>query len=291
MSRPSRSLALLSRLARALPASWDDPLAAMAAAVSALAMPGRQAGAVANAAALFPDADAGSLARRAQRSYARFLLEYLREVGRGSRDDDARNPWKLGPGVEAALASGRGLVMCTAHVGNWEMGARALARLGRPITIVAEPQYASSWRPAVREAKRAAGMEVVAPDVPARALVRALEQGGVIGLLVDGQGYAHGRVTRLAGKDVSLPTGPARLAALSGAVLAAGTCLRTAPDRFQSELHALGGTERAPVRDAEALHAAVARWLEELLLAHPGEWCIFRRFFDDVRQAGERRAA
>jgi KDO2-lipid IV(A) lauroyltransferase len=291
MSRPSRSLALVSRLAAALPASWDDPLAAVAAAVSVLAVPRRRAHAAANAAALFPGADARSLARRAERSYARFLLEYLRDVGRSTGDDAARNPWTIGPGIEEALAQGRGLVMCTAHVGNWEMGARALARLGRPITIVAEPQYAPSWRSAVHEAKRRGGMAVVAPDVPARALVRSLEQGGVIGLLVDGAGYAHGRVTRLAGHRVALPTGPARLAALSGAVLAGGTCFRTAPDRFQSELHALGGTERAPVEDVDALHAAVARWLEELLLAHPGEWCIFRPFFDDARQAGERRAA
>jgi lauroyl/myristoyl acyltransferase len=111
--------------------------------------------------------------------------------------------------------------------------------------------------------------------------VRFLGQGGVLGLLVDGAGYHVGDPARLAGRETRLPSGPAKLAALSGAVLAGGTCFRVAPDRFQSELHALAGTERAPVEDAAVLHAAVARWLEELLLAHPGEWCIFRRFFDE----------
>src|SRR5215510_10412528 len=123
MSRPSVSLSLLSRLAATLPASWDDAIAASLARASALVQPHRHAGARANAQALFPDADAAQLARRAERAYARFLLEYLREVGRGSPDDATRNPLTLGPGVEEALASGRGLVMCTAHIGNWEMGA------------------------------------------------------------------------------------------------------------------------------------------------------------------------
>jgi KDO2-lipid IV(A) lauroyltransferase len=283
-------LALLSRLAASLPAIWDDALAGSAAAVSTRALAGRHAGACANAAALFPDADRAALARSAERAYARFVLEYLREVGRGSPDDPKRNPLRVGPGVREALDAGRGLVMCTAHVGNWEMGARALARLGRPITIVAEPQYAPSWREGVREAKRTGGMEVVAPDVSPRALARALEKGAVIGLLVDGAGFSHGRVTRLAGHDVELPSGPSRLAALSGAVLAGGTCFRVAPDRFVSELAALGGTEHGPVRDADILHAAVAQWLEELLLAHPGEWCIFRRFFTTARTPTRRAA-
>jgi KDO2-lipid IV(A) lauroyltransferase len=260
----------------------------VARAVGALTPPSRHAGARINAAVLFPDVDPEPIARAANRAYARFLIEYLREMER--RDDPSRNPLTLGPGVREALDRGRGLVMCTAHVGNWEMGARALARLGRPITIVAEPQYATSWRDAVRSDKRASGMEVVAPDVSPRALVRALEQGAVIGLLVDGAGYSQGRLTRVAGHDVSLPSGPARLAALSGAVLAGGTCFRVAPDRFVSELHAVGGTERSSVRDVNALHAALAQWLEGLLLAHPGEWCIFRPFFEPLPAAARRAA-
>src|SRR5262249_4501680 len=179
--------------------------------------------------------------------------------------------------------------MCTAHVGNWEMGARALVRLGRPIQVIAEPQYAPHWRNAVLGSKRSSGIQILSPNTSPRPLIRSLQEGAVIGLLVDGAGYMHGRQSILAGHATTLPSGPARLAALSGAVLAGGTCFRTAPDRFVSELHALGGTEHGPVRDVDALHAAVAQWLEDLLLAHPGEWCIFRPFFA-TGAAAERRA-
>jgi len=268
------SLAVLSRLAAAIPAPWDDALARAAAALT----PGsRHEAARANAAALFPNADADHLARLANRAYARFMIEYLREMRR--LDDPARNPLTVGPGVREALERGRGLVMFTAHVGNWEMGARTLARLGRPIKVIAEPQYARSWRESVISAKHEAGIEILSPSTSPRLLIRSLREGAVIGLLVDGAGYTHGRPSIVAGHAATLPSGPARLAALSGAVLAGGTCFRTAPDRFQSELHALAGTEQAPVRDADVLHAAMARWLEDLLLAHPGEWCIFRPFF------------
>jgi KDO2-lipid IV(A) lauroyltransferase len=278
------SLAVLSRLAAAIPASWDDGLARV---LARLTPSSRQAAARANASMLFPGADADDLARSATRSYARFLIEYLRELGRA--DDPVRNPLTVGPGVREALDSGRGLVMCTAHVGNWELGARTLARLGRPIKVIAEPQYARAWRDTILASKQSAGIEIVAPGVSPRALIRALSEGAVIGLLVDGAGYTQGRATHLAGHTITLPSGPARLAALSGAVLAGGTCFRTSPGHFASELHALGGTEHAPVHDADALHAAIAQWLEDLLFAHPGEWCIFRPFFSAA--AAMRRAA
>src|SRR5262249_38388179 len=113
------SLAVLSRLAAAIPATWDDTLARLAAAFTD---PKRHAAARANSAALFPHANAEDLARAADRAYARFMIEYLRELPRA--DDPERNPLTIGPGVREALDSGRGLVMCTAHVGNWEMGAR-----------------------------------------------------------------------------------------------------------------------------------------------------------------------
>lgn len=274
------SLRALALLARVLPARTDGPLSGVAAGIARLLAPERHAGARANAAALFPDASAERLGARAGAAYARFLIEYLRELGRGHPDDPARNELEVGSGVREALAGGRGMVMCTLHLGNWEMGARALHRFGRPLRIVAEPQYARAWRDEVVRSKRATGMEVVSPSESPRALVRFLRDGGILGLLVDGSGFARGTPARLAGHDVLLPAGPARLSALSGAVLTGGTCLRVAPDRFRTAIGPLAGTEIGPVTDVDRLHAAMARWLEQLLLAHPGEWCIFRRFFD-----------
>jgi KDO2-lipid IV(A) lauroyltransferase len=276
----SPSLRLLALLARVLPARWDGPVAAASARAARLAAPSRHEGARANAAALFPAGPHDRIARQAGEAYARFVIEYLRGLGRGQADDPARNPLEVGPGVRQALDAGRGLVMCTAHLGNWELGAQALARLGRPIRVVTEAQYAPSWRRTVSDAKRLAGIDVARPSDSPRSLVRFLEDGGIVGLLVDGAGFSRGAPARLGAHEVRLPAGPARLAALSGAVLAGGTCFRVGPDRFSSELHALAGTEHGPVREAGLLHAAVARWLEDLVLAHPGEWCIFRRFFD-----------
>src|SRR4029453_5828521 len=139
MMRPPPSLHLLAQLARVLPARWDGALSATAGHVAGLAAPARPRGARANAAALFPDAAADRLGTRAGAAYARFLIEYLRELGRGNPDDPGRNALVVDPALCGALDTGRGLVMCTAHLGNWELGARALSRFERPLRIIAEP--------------------------------------------------------------------------------------------------------------------------------------------------------
>jgi KDO2-lipid IV(A) lauroyltransferase len=244
--------------------------------------PERERAARDNAATLFPRLGAGAvqrLGRAAGVAYVRFLIEYLRHLGRDPEELGQRVLLAPEPRVVAALERGRGLVVCTAHVGNWELGALALARLGRPVTVVARPQFLPSWRARVREAKESAGIRVISPEGSIPVLAQALEKGGIVGLLVDGGGFSRGAPARIAGREVLLPVGPARLAALSGAVLAGGTCRRVGPDRFAAEMAPLAGTEHEPIADPGVLHAAVAAWLEGTLLEFPGGWCVFRPFF------------
>jgi len=273
----------LARLARVLPAAADLPLATGAARVANLVRPGRRRAARANAAILYPHLDAGELDLIAERStiaYLRFLIEYLRSVSLSTAELWERVRFRLDPAVERAIGEGRGIIACAAHLGNWEFGAVALGKLGLDVAVVAGPQYATAWRSQVRLAKRRNGIEIVHPAESPRRLLRRLERGGAICLLVDGDGFTRGREAGLCGHRVRLPAGPARLARAAGAILTGALCTSIAPFRFEVELTALGGTGEGPVRDLPTLHAAVAGWLESRLLDRPGEWCIFRPFFE-----------
>jgi KDO2-lipid IV(A) lauroyltransferase len=275
----------LARVARVVPAGADLPLASGAARLANLLRPGRLAAARANAAVLYPQLDTRELDRHAESStisYLRFLIEYVRSLGYSAAELGERASFRIDSGVRRAIEERRGVIVCAAHVGNWEFGAVALGKLGLDVAVVAGPQYAAAWRSRVRQAKRANGIHTVHPEESPRRLLRHLERGGAICLLVDGDGFARGRETRLFGRRVRLPEGPARLAATAGAVLAGALCTPVAPFRFQVELSALGGTGEGPVKDTGALHAAIATWLEDLLRERPGQWCIFRRFFEET---------
>jgi len=282
VSFPPWTLSVLAGAARALPPAADDRVARAAAGVARRLRPERERAARENLSRLFPELPppaVAALARAAGTAYARFVIEYLRALDGDPERLAERVRLRVDPAVTEAVAAGRGLVVCTAHIGNWEMGALVLPRFGRDATVVARPQFLPGWRAGVRAAKLRAGLRVAAPEEPAIALCRTLARGGVVALLVDGAGFARGRAARLAGRDVLLPGGPAGLAARTGAVLAGALCRRVGPGRFAVEIEGLAGTATAAGRDEAALHAAVAAWLERAVRAHPGEWCVFRPFF------------
>ena len=287
-----QSYSLARLLARALPGVADTAVARLVAIVADQLRPERERAARANLAALQPAWSAPELARAARSAhaaYARFLLDYLRHAGRSRRlagrvrfHEDAR--------CGEALRRGRGWIVCTAHVGNWEVGAMALAERGLATMVVAGDQFAASWRSGVRDLKRRAGIEVVGPHQSSRRLLRHLQRGGVVCLLVDGDLFAGGWPAQVGGREVLLPSGPARLAAASGALLVGALCRREG-DGFRIELEALGETPQpvtagAPVGTAaRRLHDAVAAWLDRTLRRHAAEWCIFRPFFPPARTA------
>src|SRR5439155_877843 len=62
--------------------------------------------------------------------------------------------------IEALLREGRGLIVLTLHLGNWEMGLLHLASLGRPVSVVLRPED-SGGAPFEEEARRRAGVRVV----------------------------------------------------------------------------------------------------------------------------------
>ncbi len=277
----ARSYSLACAAARALPPAADDAVARLLAGLARRWRPVREEAARQNLAVLHPGwspAARAHAARAAGTSYARFLLEFLRHHASDPRRLRRRIDLDLDAGVERALRAGRGLVVCTAHVGNWEIGAVSLAGLGLGVTVVAGPQFAPGWSEPVRRAKAQAGIRVVGSEESPRRLLRDLERGGAVCLLADGNLFARGWPARIAGRELLLANGPARLAAASGALLTGALCLRRGA-RFGVTMRSLGGTEEAAAGDARALHAAVAAWLEHVLLRHAAEWCVFRPFF------------
>lgn len=91
--------------------------------------------------------------------------------------------------IERALARGRGLLLCTPHIGNFEMAARAYAeRFGarQPITVLYRPAR-QSWLARLQSTSREHPGMNAAPATLAgvRQLIRALRKGESVGLLPD----------------------------------------------------------------------------------------------------------
>jgi len=181
--------------------------------------------------------------------------------------------------LDEALAGGRGAILVTGHIGNWELGALYLAAVGHRLHVVAGVQMNRLLTGAVRDAKEKRGIEVINPETPYRRLVRALESNGVVALLVDGDVYTGGTDVHLFGKRMKLPSGPVRLSGATGAPIIAGYCRRLAGETYRVHLEkVLDAGEAASLPEEQSL-AKVYGAVERLISENVDQWCIFRRFW------------
>ena len=114
--------------------------------------------------------------------------------------------------LERAVERGRGVVLTSTHVGNWELAAVVLAHWGYTLHAVAGVQLNRWLTSAVRETKSELAIHTVSPEDGFRKLLRALEHNDLVALMVDGDIYRHGTRVEMFGRETSFPAGPAALA-------------------------------------------------------------------------------
>jgi lauroyl/myristoyl acyltransferase len=173
-----------------------------------------------------------------------------------------------------AARAGRGLVVLTAHLGNWELAGRMLARDGaRPTHVV----VAAEADPALERFLRGgdAPVRFVTRTAPTASLLllTALRRGEIVALQGDRALGTRGDVLQpFFGVPAPFPLGPFVLARAAGAPVVPAFCLLDGDRRYRIVVG-------APARvEAGAEAAALGRWvgvLEAMVRRHPAQWFNF----------------
>jgi KDO2-lipid IV(A) lauroyltransferase len=237
--------------------------------------------------------DRDRVARAIFESYQRFLLEFLSQ-GRTFRSEAAVPVGFTGmETLYRAVAGGRGAIVVAPHIGNWEWGALALARLGFRVHAVTGVQFHTALAPAVRSLKERQGVVVHTPDDGFGPLVTALRRGGLVLLLADGDVHSRSHAVPFFGRMVGLPAGPALLARRTQAPIVHAHARRLSSGAIQLVIDGADRPDRSlPLAaDVRRLTERIAAAAEATIARHVTQWCIFRPIFDssDAADAGGAR--
>lgn len=176
--------------------------------------------------------------------------------------------------LEEARAEGRGMLLMTGHLGNWELAGAYLAALGIPIDGVARQQENPLFDAFLTQTRERLGMQIVWDADAVRRTPRALREGRAVGMLVD-QGAAGLSSTWVPffGRPAKTPRGPAVFALRLGAPLVFGAAIRRPDGRFDISM------ERIPVvptgdreADVDAIVAAYTAALERSVRRAPEQY-------------------
>ena len=176
--------------------------------------------------------------------------------------------------LEAAERLGRGLVVLTAHLGNWELGGRTLAgTVQRRTHVVVAPER----DPGVERFLRGDGGPVrfVTRTAPTEALglVAALRRGDVVALQGDrALGDRSDRWQPFFGSPAPFPLGPFVLARAAAAPVLPAFCLLRPDHRYTIAIGAPWTVSRGGEADALAHWVGV---LAAMVRRHPTQWFNF----------------
>ena len=90
--------------------------------------------------------------------------------------------------LDEALASGRGLMMITGHIGNWEILSHIPRLLGTQFCVMADVRADERLESIVDSIRSRSGATILPPKGKALMLIRELKKGHTIGMVVDNRG-------------------------------------------------------------------------------------------------------
>jgi Kdo2-lipid IVA lauroyltransferase/acyltransferase len=185
---------------------------------------------------------------------------------------------------QAAKHAGRGILIATAHFGNWELSAFAHALMTEPMHIMIRPIDNPRIDRLVEERRQLSGNHLIAKWDGARAVLRALQQNEAVGVLIDqNTTLQEGVFVDFFGIPACANTAFAKIAARTGAVVIPGFALWSEQEqRYVLRFYPLVEMSGDATEDTQQLH----RVLEGVIREHPGQWLwIHRRW--KTRPPGE----
>ncbi len=195
------------------------------------------------------------ISRRAYRHLGRTTIEsaLLPSIGKAKVLDlvESLDGWDL---LESAVARGRGVILVTGHLGNWELGGAYIAARGIPVGAIVRRMSNPLFERYLNDTRRVMGTEVIHDADAVRRAPRALREGKMIAFLADQgvKGLASTFVPFF-GRPAKTPRGPAVFALRLELPVIFGAAIRQPSGRYRFSF------ESIPVEDTGDRDADVDR--------------------------------
>jgi lauroyl/myristoyl acyltransferase len=218
-----------------------------------------------------------TLTRRLFMNYSTYLVDYGRFTSmRGENVTGNIVVFDGKENLEAALAMKKGIILLTAHLGNWELGGIFFGNYGLKINVVT----IQDSNPRIDEMRRSYRKQhnvntITIGDSPFSTveMLRALNEGEVVAMLIDryhnGLDYME---TDFFGRTARFPKGPFTLSRLTGAPIIMAFVIR--------EAGGYTGIIEPPMvvvhesNEADVLKKVVTM-LEQRIVKYPDQWYNF----------------
>lgn len=191
--------------------------------------------------------------------------------------------------VAEVLERGRGAILVTAHLGNWDVSARALSAFGQPVNLVMGREINETAQEYTRHMREQAGVRVILSHssvFSAFNMIRALRRNELLAIQFDRGAMgpaapAGAKAVPFFGAPALFQSGPFHLARLSGAPVLPAFTLRRGRRHYAIVVGKPRYVSREIPGDTERALAETVTLLEDTIRRHPDQWFQFEPFWPE----------
>ncbi len=235
-----------------------------------------------------PETDVRLMTREVFRNFGRYLVEFFR-----MRKDITPEFIKEKVQIEGrqhldqALQGGKGVILMSGHIGNWEWAAAIISLLGYPLMIIALPHKERPVNDLFNHQREDKGIAVVPSRFAVRRCIEYLNQKKIVAIAGDRDFSSHGEVVDFLGKKALIPKGAAVFSYKTGAPIVPTFLIRRENNSF---LFHIGEPIYPPQRVYQGnvsqellvqLMGVYIKRIEEIIYKYPTQWLMFRKFWID----------
>jgi Kdo2-lipid IVA lauroyltransferase/acyltransferase len=224
----------------------------------------------------YSPADRRQITRKMFRHLSKCIVEFLSlpKFNRNILDNKVTD--KSYDSFTKGFAAGKGIILLSAHFGNWEiMNAYFNKVRGFPVRVVARSLYDDRLDEVLNDIRRGVGRDVLMRGNATRSILKALRGNEVVGMLADQDTRSgDGIFVDFFGRPAYTQPGPAVLAIRTGAAILPVAIVRQADDTHVIEVGDFLEPDPALSKD-EAIHDIMQRYthfVEKIIRDNPEQW-------------------
>jgi lauroyl/myristoyl acyltransferase len=166
------------------------------------------------------------------KNFARYLTDFFKVTSYSREQILANVDFRNKKYLDDALLKNKGIIMLTAHLGNWELGGAVIAALGYPISAIIL-EHKNVWiNKLFRRQRTENDVKCIPLGMQLKQCFRVLKNNEVLAIAGDKDYSGTGKETIFFGHKAKVPQGAALLSAKTGAPIICCMLIRKEDNSF-----------------------------------------------------------
>lgn len=216
------------------------------------------------------------------RNFAKYLTDFLRFSKIDAEYIKKNITIKHRENLDAALANGRGAILLSAHIGNWELGAAITSNLGYPLNVLVLDHKDRRVNDFFVEQRSACNVNVISLSGQLKQCFRVLKKNELLGIAGDRDFTQSGVKGDFFGQTAILPKGAAAISLRTGAPVVPTFLIRKADDTFEFTFESPIKVENTGDKEANMRYIMKKSFsaIEKYIKRYPDQWYAFGKIWE-----------